>query len=261
MIKEYVKRDISDFLDGELPSTAQDKLFEHSETAAENLEYLQTLRLIKRCAGELVETSPENLKSSVLSVVAKTVRMKRKSNIFTALWVSLAAILAIAVIWAVFFPVKSGDSGGTASKPSSVVSNSSATSVSSDTHTSALPSESSSDASSETQSSDVNSYDYSQYLPYGIDEYLPQEYRGEKYSYVIVARGEFLATMMYSSPSSYMLVFNQPGETAVLLCAVDYENMTKVLGQFNFYINDTVTDETFAGISSQAKMGIVFIRN
>lgn len=259
MLKDHVKRDISDFLDGELPSEAQDKLFSDSETASENLEYLQTLRLIKRSEAELSEFSPEKLKSSVFAVVGKTVVLKRKANIFTAVWIALAVILAVAVAWAVFFPVYTPKKPEPKPTPSSApaVASSDTSDVSSGSSEGGESGESSG-LPSEGESSTV--YDYSYYLPYGVDEFLPQEYRGAKYSYVVFAKGTYVATLMKTNPANYILGFNDPGETALLLCDKSLDDCLKDLGATWFKLNDVVTDETFDGISATSTVGIVFVR-
>ena len=262
MIKDHVKRDISDFLDGELPAEAQDKLFSASETARENLEYLQTLRLIKRAESELSEPSPEKLKSSVSNVVGKTVVLKRKSNAFTFMWAALAVILVLAVLWAVFFPVYTPSKvpePQSSAAPSAVPSETS--SESSDVPSSEEPSDvSSGESGSSDEESSAVEYDYSLYLPYGIDEYLPQEYRGEKYAYAIFAKGTYVATLMKADPSSYKLVYNQPGETAVLLCDNPFDDTVEALNKTWFKITDAVTDEKFDGISAGSRVGVIFVR-
>ena len=261
MIKDHVKRDISDFLDGELPAEAQDKLFSASETARENLEYLQTLRLIKRAESELSEPSPEKLKSSVSNVVGKTVVLKRKSNAFTFMWAALAVVLVLAVLWAVFFPVYTPSKvpePQSSAAPSAVPSETS--SESSDVPSSEEPSDVSSEESvTSGEESSAVEYDYSKYLPFDIDEYLPQEYRGEKYAYVISAKGTYVATLMESN-KEYVLVYNEPGELAVLVSPNSLETTLKHLRATWFSIKETVTDELFDGIQSGAESGLIFVR-
>ncbi|MBQ2945398.1 MAG: hypothetical protein IJD95_02385 [Clostridia bacterium] len=263
MINEYTKRMISDFVDGELPASECSKLFDGGEESQENNRYLHTLRFVKRAAGELTERAPEKLKSSTAAYITKTESMKKKSVVFNVMWITLTVLLVEILVWALWNPAMN-DGGSTSSEiTSSTVENSSADQPSSDVSSDISSGEASSDISSGEASSEP--MDYSTYLPYGIDEYLKQsenyeDYRGMKFSFVIIAHGTKVNTLIDNRPGQFTNVVDEPRVWALITSKMTCSETETMFRTNEFTGIEVIEDERFDGIDKTAELGIVFVR-
>ena len=263
MIKVSDKKKLSDFIDGELSAAEHDALFSNPDTASEKREYLQTLRFIKRGASELVEKAPDRLKASTVDAFVRTSKMKKKSRAFSAVWIVLTVLLVLWIAFAVAFLTGFFEDGFLPESNGGVTSSEATSSIP------PVSSESSSNTpSEEPASSDVENstpLDYSTYLPYGIDEYLSQEYRGEKFAYVLVCRGKAISVMK-DNKAHYTLIYkdavNEFSPEGVTVFSTDLlaEDVKQTLLQNGFIGFEEVNDDKFEGISKNAEKGIVFVR-
>ena len=258
MMNDFEKRQVSDFVDGELPASECEKLFNESVNAAENNKYLHTLRFVKRATGELNERAPEKLKTSVSAFVTKTGKMKKKAVAFSFLWVILTVLFAAVLVWAIWNPVPGNDP--LPSNPSSQVSSESGNS--SEPESSTVSSETSSDPSSSETSSAV---DYSTYLPYGIDEYLKQsenyeDYRGMKFAFVVIAHGTKVNTLIENRPGQFANIVDEPRVWALISSKMTVSETEAMFRANDFTGIEVIEDEKFDGIDKSASLGLVFVR-